>query len=163
MTRSTPPRLTRRQSLQIFFTDDLTFMVEKYYERRTIRARPPYGSSCIETLSPTSTLIRCRRILPARYAIVLPPLAKVTRKSVLGSASSTTPSTISGSDIANAREVSYQRGRCRSRCGHAHSDFCRIGWECRRPRRHDICLCCVNADEILYDCLECVFVFSGKR
>src|SRR3990167_2027353 len=58
-----------------------------------MRALPPYGSSLRSTLSPTSTFILCRRILPARYASTSSPPSRVTLKSVFGSASSTTPCT----------------------------------------------------------------------
>ena len=65
-----------------------------------IRARPPYGSSCTCTRSPTRTLILCRRIFPARYARTSLSSPIFTRKRVLGRASSTMPSTTSGSDIS---------------------------------------------------------------
>ena len=48
------------------FNLHLYMLYVRCYSRLVIRALPPYGSSLRRTLSPTNTLIRCSRILPAR-------------------------------------------------------------------------------------------------
>ena len=74
-----------------------------------ILALPPYGSSCTCTRSPTSTLILCRRIFPARYESTISPLSSFTRNSVFGSASSTVPSTTSASAISACERLAIRR------------------------------------------------------
>ena len=60
-----------------------------------MRPFPPYWSSVISTLSPTSTRILYMRIFTARNVRILSPISRVTRKSVFGRASSTVPITVS--------------------------------------------------------------------
>ena len=143
MTHKRPRRRTMRQCMHIFFTDDFTFIRHFYTTKqiiarnkagsacvlqnlRTILARPPYGSSCTETLSPTSTFILWSRIFPARYARIVSPSDVFTRKRVFGSASSTTPSTIRGSCLSVTRTRWRAFRRCLWRISrHGHSSLIR--------------------------------------
>src|SRR3989344_8498025 len=111
-----------------------------------MRALPPYGSSVMSTLSPTSTFSLCKRILPARYASTEFTPSSVTLKSVFGSASSTTPCT-SCASVSITGDVSYnnkllKKGQ-RPRLLHPSHDlnFFRVVGETAVPERPDARLC----------------------
>src|SRR3990167_5263650 len=110
-----------------------------------MRALPPYGSSLRSTLSPTSTFILCKRILPARYASTEFPPSSVTLKSVFGSASSTTPCTSCASvsitgDVPYSNKLLKKGQRPRSLHPGHNLNFFRVVGETAVPERLDTCL-----------------------
>src|SRR5207302_37660 len=102
MMRITPCRRTILHFVQIFLTDERTFMISTHLYRYVMRPRVrSYGDSSTRTLSPGRMRMKCFRILPEMCANTLCLFSSSTWNMALGNVSRTVPVTSIASSFSD--------------------------------------------------------------